>query len=516
MGGHDVTYLLRELILEKKPVDRNPRVTGLAYHSGRVEKGYLFFALKGLRSDGHSHVEAAADRGAAAIVHSRVLPRYRPDLVYVLVSDARAAMSLAASRFYGAPSKDLTVIGVTGTDGKSTTVWLINQLLEKLDKRCGFISTATIKTAKETQKNPLRQSTPEAPEVHRLLQAIRDGGNEYAVVEATSHGLSDNTKRLHNVLFDVAVLTNVTREHLEFHGSLEQYRSDKANLFRSLGNGNQNCFGVVNGDDAHHAMFAAATAFPVFTYSTRDPGADLFARAIAPCTRGTRFELVLGDEIEPGELPLPGLFNLSNLMAATLTVAKLLSLPLCRINPLFPGLTNVKGRMQDLEMDQPFKVIVDFAHTPGAFEALFSTMRPRVARKLIAIFGSAGERDSSKRPIQGGIASRYADVIILTDEDPRAEDRQKILEDIAAGCGNKKRNIDLFLVPDREKAIRFGISMAGEGDAVLCLGKGHEESIIYSNGSIKWNETEVVAEILKKDIRRRDSACHSDSHFEHP
>ncbi len=487
----------------------------LTYDSRAVERGSLFFAIKGQHTDGHRFVPEAQKRGAVGIVHSQDLESYDEGLSYIKVANTRVALAQMASAFYDHPSKKLRVIGVTGTDGKSTTVWFIHQLLEMLGRKSGFISTVNLKTADRVLRNPMRQSTPEAVEIQGVLRDILDGGNEFAIVEATSHGLSHKTHRLTDVSFDVGVLTNVTHEHLEFHGSLEQYRNDKANLFRALGKqvplGKQAplgrapqkgpCFGVVNGDDPNQKLFVAAASVPVYLFSSKNPDADLYCRILSTQERGTDFIFSSAGHEVPGRLNLPGAFHVEDLMAATLTVIKLLNLSLDELAPLFPKLTGVLGRMEYLELGQPYRVIVDFAHTPEAFRKLFASVRTVTLGRIIAVFGSAGERDREKRPVQGAIACENAEIVVLTDEDPRGEDRFKILHDIAAGCKGKTRERELYLEPDRKKAIRMALEMARENDTVLFLGKGHEGSIIYEDGPLAWNEVANVQEMLKEVLR---------------
>jgi len=508
-----------------RPAD--PPIRGLAYDSRRVEPGFLFFAVRGFHTDGHLYIPEALRRGAAGVVHTDSLPPEAersgsgrpgstmpgpssPGPVSIQVDDTQLALSRVAAAFYGHPSREMTVIGVTGTDGKSTTVRLIHQLLERLDERAGFLSTVQMQTGVEPTDNPLRQSTPESLEIQRILRAMRDGGRETAVLEATSHGLSERTHRLADVDFDVAVLTNVTHEHLEFHGSLEQYRSDKANLFRALGRaqapggrtqrasgrGARPRFGVVNLDDPNHSLFVESCPRPVFTYSLRDPGADLFADGVTETPAGSTFVLRTAREEAAGELNIPGLFNLENLLAAVLAVSRLLDLPLSRLAPHLAHLRGVQGRMESVDLGQSFRVIVDYAHTPEAFERLFPAVRARTTGRIIAVFGSAGERDTAKRRLQGRVAGEQADIVILADEDPRGEDPAAILEEIAAGCADKRRGVDLFLIADRREAIRKALRAARSGDTVLCLGKGHEKSIIYARESIPWDEVRVTRELL--------------------
>ena len=459
-------------------------IRGIVYDSRDAEPGSLFVAMGGLHTDGARYIADAARRGAAAVLHAGSVSI--PDgMAAVRVKDPRTALSPIAAEFFGHPSRSLRVIGVTGTDGKSSTVWFLSQLLDMQGKTNGFLSTVSFKTADTIVKNPFRQSTPEASEIQGMLRGMVDIGKEFAIVEATSHGLSARMNRLGDVRFEAAVLTNVTHEHQEFHGSFEQYRSDKANLFRALSGPPR--FGVVNEDDPSASYFRAAASVPVHGYSARG-SADLSAGALRSDIRGTSFALRhAGREVET-RINIPGPFWVENFLAACLTTATLLQVDPLSVAPSAARLTSVHGRMSYVHRGQPFAVIVDYAHTPGAFGRLFPWVRAHTKGRVTAVFGSAGERDGAKRPMQGKAAAEGCDVVVVTDEDPRGEDRMSILEQIAAGCEGKTRGEDLFLVPDRREAIRLALSRAAPGDTVLLLGKGHEGSIIGPGGPAPWDE----------------------------
>ena len=476
--------------------DMSRIVRGIAYDSRDVEPGFLFAALAGQHTDGHRYAADAIRRGAAAVLHSHALSDVPAEVTCVRVPDSRTALSPVAAAFYRHPSKSLKVIGVTGTDGKSSTVWFISQLIGMLGGRAGFLSTVSFKTGDEVVKNPFRQSTPEASEIQGMLREMVDNHRDVAIVEATSHGLSARTNRLGDVLFDAAVLTNVTHEHLEFHGSFEQYRSDKANLFRAVSpdapkevSGPR--FAVVNAADPSAGYFEAASRVPVFRYG---PGGDLEARSLREDVSGTTFMMASdGREVE-ARVRIPGPFWVDNALAAVQAAARILEVPVLSMGPLLHRLHSVPGRMDSVEQGQPFTVIVDYAHTPAAFLRLLPWMRTRTEGKVTAVFGSAGERDREKRPLQGRAAAAHCDTLVITDEDPRGESSMEILEQIAAGCDGKTRGTDLFLIPDRREAVRFAIARAKPADAVLLLGKGHEGSIIGPGGPAAWDErTEAVA-----------------------
>jgi UDP-N-acetylmuramoyl-L-alanyl-D-glutamate--2,6-diaminopimelate ligase len=492
--------LAREVGLIDEGGSVDPFITGLEYDSRKVKPGHLYIALPGLHTDGHRFIPKAIANGAAVIVHQDEVPEYSPGIRYLRVRDSRFAMSPLSAAFYGYPSRKLILIGVTGTEGKSTTVYLIYQLLELAGKKAGFISTVQYSDGVGVTWNPEHQTTPEAVTIHRLLSEMAANGAEYGVIEASSHGLSPRTNRLGDVAFDVAVMTNVTHEHLEFHGTWEQYRDDKANLFRALDKFDHwknefsiHSFGIANADDPSAGFFAAATDHKTYTYSTCGNPADLFLRSIESDVSGNSYEAVIrmNDGVLHIQDQLPGAFNAGNVLASLLVVGTLLNMTGEALVPLVAQLKPVRGRMTAIKKGQPFDVFVDYAHTPSSFETIFPPLRKGLSKtggRLISLFGSAGERDTKKRSEQGRIASQWSDLVFLTDEDPRGEVPMDILEEIAKGCAERTRGGDLFLIPDRPEAIRKAFSLARPGDLVLLLGKGHENSIIYAQETRPYDE----------------------------
>ncbi len=481
-------------VLEKRGPD--PQISTLFFDSREACPGGLFFALPGVHTDGHRFIPQVIDHGAVAIVHSQDLDTYAPEVAYVKVQDTRFFMSPVSAAFYDYPSRELRVIGVTGTDGKSSTTSFLFQLLELLGHKTGFFSTVEYKTGDAVEVNSFRQSTPEAPQIQGLLREMVDNGLEFAVVESTSHGLSVKTNRLGDVAYDAAVFTNVTSEHLEFHGTLEQYREDKSRLFSLLDTSGKMGFGVVNRDDPWHDIFIRATSRPCFTYSLKDPSADLWANEIKEDNTGLTFTLIWKGQSVCVTCPLAGVFNVQNLMATLLTVTGLVGKNPLELAPLLKNIAGVKGRMKLINQGQPFRVIVDYAHTPGAFERVLPDVRLRTSGRLMIVFGSGGERDRVKRPIQGALADKYADLIFLTDEDPRLEDPWNILEEIASGIKEKTRDETLILLRPRVRALEAALTQAKPGDTVLLLGKGHETSIITASGKEAWDEEAKAREIL--------------------
>lgn len=487
-------------IIERRG-DGDPLINRLCYDSRQVAPGALFFALPGIHTDGHRFIPAALEAGAAAVIHSAPLDEYRPEVVYLRVENPRTSMSPVAAEFFDHPSKGMKVAGVTGTDGKSSTVSYLRQLLSAAGGRCGFLSTVEFHDGTQLQKNALRQSTPEPPEVHELLRRMLAAGCEYAVVESTSHALSPRNNRLGDIAFDLGILTNISHEHLEFHGSMEQYVSDKGELFRMLPDGEG--IAVLPSGEYYLPQFEASSrGKQVVRYGVELPdGAPetLFrAEEVVEDSGGISFTLLYRDQRRPCRIPLRGRFNVDNVLASLAAASLLLDRDPADLIPLLGELQAVKGRMQPIDRGQPFSALVDYAHSPGSFEKIFPLLRAQCKGRLIALFGSAGERDREKRPIQGEIASRYADLIFLTDEDPRMEDSNAILEEISAGCRGKIRGENLFLIPDRPTAIRAACALARKGDLLVCLGKGHEGSIIGPEGSRAYDEASAVEEALKE------------------
>ena len=491
-------------------------ITGLKYDSRNVVPGDLYFALPGLHTDGHDFISHAVDCGALAVIHQNECPEFREGIIYIGVKDSRFAMSPIADTFYNFPSRRMGIIGVTGTEGKSTTVYLIYQLLKLLGRKAGFVSTVQHGDGLTEKWNSEHQTTPEAVTVHLLLAEMLRNGAEFAVLESSSHGLSKKTNRLGDVDFDVGVMTCVTHEHLEFHGTWGQYRSDKAELFRVLGTSptahrkqgptgefTVPSFGVVNADDASADYFASAAGQKVYSFSGKGAMADLSIKKLESSAGGNKYEVLVSSTGKTVSVKdnLSGAFNAGNVLASILVVSNLLSVGIEELIPLVPLLKPVRGRMTAVNLGQPFEVLVDYAHTPSSFETVFPPLKERIKRsggRLISIFGSAGERDTKKRSRQGEIAARYSDLVFLADEDPRGEEPMGILEEIAQGCSNMIRNETLFLIPDRPKAIRKAFSLARPGDLVLLLGKGHENSIIYASETISYDEITEAENALKE------------------
>jgi len=461
-------------------------VTSLAYDSRRVTPGALFFAVPGVHVDGHEFVAEAIASGAVGVVVEReVADGSIPQLV---AENSRHALADAADQWFGRPSERLTVVGVTGTDGKSTVTALSAEMLWACRRHPGQIGTVQIGVGDDVVPNEERNTTPEALELQELLARMVEGGNDSVVMEATSHALA--LGRTRNCRFDVGVVTTVTSEHLEFHGTVEDYRAAKARLVE------QAPITVLNADDASFGYFRERAADRVVTYAI-DREADLRAGNLRADASGTSFHLESPRWHGEVRVAMPGRFSVANALAA-LGAVEALGLDVHHAAAALEGTAGVPGRMERIDAGQPFTLIVDYAHTADALHKMLSTLRPLTNGRLIVVFGSAGERDPTKRVPMGRVAATDADLVIVTDEDPRLEDPRVINEAIAAGArvAGAVDGEDLWVIHDRREAIAHAIGLARDGDVILLAGKGHETSIFYGTDKLPWDDRVVAREAL--------------------
>lgn len=469
-------------------------VRELAYDSRRVHSGTLFFAFPGVHVDGHDFAAEAAERGAVAAVVERELPGL--DIPQLVVDRTRRAMADAADAWFDRPSERLEVIGVTGTDGKTTSVFLAADALRAGGWRPGLIGTVAIDVGDARRDNDDRNTTPEAIELQGLLAEMVEAGNDSVVMEATSHGLA--LERTRNCRFRVGVVTGVSSEHLEFHGSLEAYRAAKARLVEEAP------ITILNADDDAFAYFRERARDAVVTYAI-ETDADLRATEVVSDAHGSRFHLTAPSWSGEVSMPMPGRFNVSNALAA-LAVAEVERLDLGAAVAALAHTRGVPGRMERVDLGQPFTIVVDYAHTADSLDKVLRMLRPLATGRLIAVFGSAGERDPTKRPAMGRVAAQLADVTLVTDEDPRLEDPRAINEAIAAGArsAGAREGESLFVIDDRRAAIGRAIGMAVAGDVILLAGKGHEQSIFYGTEKRPWDDRDVAREALRSAGWGRD------------
>ncbi|CAN5807221.1 UDP-N-acetylmuramoyl-L-alanyl-D-glutamate--2,6-diaminopimelate ligase [soil metagenome] len=471
--------------------------------SRAVRPGSLFVAVPGSRVDGHDFVADAVAAGASAVVAERVTPLL--GVAQLLVPAARPAPALVAAALHGFPSHELGVIGVTGTDGKTTTSFLLRSVLAASGVTCGLVGTIETSAGGRVISRG-RQTTPEAPELQAALAAMLAAGDRFAVVESTSHGLAQ--ERVGEVAYDVAVLTNLAHEHLEFHRTPEAYLAAKRGLFERLAVGEANPekgrgkWALLNIYEPAAAEFGSAAARAGarrLSYGT-SAAADVRALRIEEHAAGLRVLMRAPRWDVSVSLQLAGLFNAHNALAAA-AVGEVLGLPEEGIRRGLEGLAGVPGRMQRVHAGQPFNVVVDYAHTADSLAKVLDNLAPLAAAGgggLLAVFGSAGERDTLKRPMMGRVAGERCRLVVLTDEDPRGEDRLAILEEIAAGAEQlgRRRGHDLLLIPDRGEAIAAALEQARPGDVVVLCGKGHEQTIETAQGAVEWDEVEAVRAAL--------------------
>lgn len=571
---HKVVAVDGTVITDLSVINEIP-ITNLVFDSREVNTDSLFFALPGTHIDGNKFISEAILAGANAVIYQGTLsPGNQEDIakaiikrsiqnemsqdkikfspVLINVADSRYAMAPVSSTFYDNPSERMVVIGVTGTEGKSSTVSFIWQLLRACGKKAGFISTVEYSLGGEAIPNPQHQTTPEAPIIQHHLNEMLMNGCDYAVVETSSHGLSSKLNRCGNIMFDCGVFMNVTLEHLEFHKNFETYRSDKANLFRALDKHNHiktiqgqkkkiNSIGIVNLEDPSAKYFIDATNHPVYGFTSLGKAGKaasesentrislpeipanlryMTATNIVSDTYGISFDVDADgkdgiyaenyNSATPREhvkfsvkASIPGAFNAYNLMASITAVSSVTGLSFEDVASRVSTLAPIKGRMTVINEGQPFEVIIDYAHTPSSFETIFPPLRKRCSGKIFSVFGSGGERDVTKRPLQGQIAAKYCDVVVLADEDPRGEDPVELLKQIAAGAEKEGKIMDkdLFIIHERQKAIREVFKMAQKGDIVLLLGKSHENSIIYKNYTMPYDEISEAKQALKEILK---------------
>ena len=462
-------------------------VRALAYDSRKVTSGTVFFAVPGDHVDGHDFVRAAVEGGAIAAVVERELPDVTaPQLV---VDRSRRALADAAQAWFDRPRDHLRrAIGVTGTDGKSTVTALTAEVLRDCGWHPGQIGTVFTGIGDDREPNLERTTTPEALEIQELLARMVAAGNDSVVMEATSHGLA--LERTRNVRFDIGVVTTVTSEHLEFHGTVEAYRAAKAKLVEEAP------IAVLNADDAAFGYFRDRARDRVITYAI-DTDADLRAVDLEADAAGTTFRLTSPRWHGRARIGLPGRFNVSNALAS-LAVAEAMELDLERAADALSRTGGVPGRMERVDAGQPFTVIVDYAHTTDALRKVLDILRPLTTGRLIAVFGSAGERDATKRAPMGRVAAELSDLVVVTDEDPRLEDPRVINEEIADGARSvgAADGETLWVVDDRREAIGHAIGLAKAGDVILLAGKGHEQSIIVGTQKRPWDDRAAAREAL--------------------
>lgn len=478
---------LRELIKNLSIIEMNAdaelEISGVSYDSRKTEKGDMFVAIRGFEADGHKFIPKAVENGAAVI-----LCEEKPscDIPYVLVSDSRYGLAIVSRDFFGDPASEMTMIGITGTSGKTSSSYLIKHMLEsKLDAKVGLIGTNGNMIGDELLHT--EHTTPESYELHKLFRHMADSGCTHVVMEVSSHSLT--LERVAGIHFDVALYTNLSQDHLDFHGTMEEYAAAKRKLFSMCSLG---CFNL---DDAWADFMRDGASCRTMTFSTEKNEADLVAKDIRLTADGVRFASVSGDEISMTKLGIPGMFSVYNALG-TMSVGLALGLSLADCSDAMSSAKGVKGRLEIVPTGRDFSVVIDYSHKPDALEKVLKTLKPVTRGRLIALFGCGGDRDKLKRPIMGSIAADNADLVVVTSDNPRTEDPDEIIREIVAGMKDKRTPTKVIC--DRREAIAWAIDNAAPGDVLLLAGKGHEDYQVVGHEKHHMDEREIVADCLKK------------------
>lgn len=451
--------LLDGVVLTETYADLNTDITSVSYDTREIEKGALFVAMTGHKQDGHRFISEALTKGAVAVLCQTPPAEEGP---WLITENSRAALAQVSANWFGHPGRDMTLLAVTGTNGKTTTTTLLKWVLEQtIGTKVGLIGTNRNMVGQ--RELPAHRTTPESYELQALLREMADEGCTHVVMEVSSHALVQH--RTDTLRFTEGIFTNLTRDHLDFHGTMEEYRRAKGLLFA------QSDLAVLNLDDETGRWYQQQASCPCFTYSERHEEADLTAENAKLFPDRVRFEAVARGAIARVNLPIPGGFTIYNALAV-IAAALNLGLELPEIADALSRAHGVKGRIEVVPVPAPFTVLIDYAHTPDALENILSTARSLTQQRLICVVGCGGDRDKTKRPLMGEIAGELADFTFLTSDNPRTEDPMSILQDILPGM--ERSGGQYRLVPDRRAAIHAALSAARKGDLVLLAGKGHE------------------------------------------
>jgi UDP-N-acetylmuramoyl-L-alanyl-D-glutamate--2,6-diaminopimelate ligase len=478
--------------------DDSVEISSLAYDSRRVESGTLFFCFAGEKTDGHDFAGQAAEAGAAGLVVERPLELAIPQ---VQVEDARAAMAPIAACFYGDPTSELTVVGITGTNGKTTTAFLIRELFEAAGRRCGLLGTVRQVVGGEVEE--VERTTPEAIDLQRNFERMLEAGDEACVMEVSSHALV--LHRAHSIHFAAKVFTNLSQDHLDFHADMEDYFEAKRLLFSGEGGAPlielEGGISVINIDDPYGQRLAGelecGSGGTCVTYSAAGGDADLSARGVTFDRGGSRFLCLTPEGEVEVATPLPGDFNVANAIAA-LATAHALGLDLRESARALAAAGQVPGRFERIDEGQPFGVLVDYAHTPDSLENVLHAARRLTGGRVISVFGCGGDRDREKRPLMGRAAAELSDLAVVTSDNPRSEDPDAIIAQIREGIGDSP-HAEVVVEPDRRAAIALALGQAADGDNVVIAGKGHEQGQEFEGGrKIPFDDRDVARDELRK------------------
>jgi len=481
---------LRDLLLDVKPIEvtanLDMEIRDIRYDSREVESGDMFVAISGFETDGHSYIAAAWDRGAALVVCQR---KPEIDIPYVLVEDSRTALAYISARYFGQPAKSMKMLGVTGTNGKTTTTLLLKSVLEQcLDVKVGLIGTNENMIGDAAIE--AERTTPESYVLQKLLRQMADAGCAYVVMEVSSHALA--LGRVAGIQYAVGVFTNLSQDHLDFHHTMEAYALAKAQLFA------QSDVGLINIDDNYAPIMlevAKQASCKVISFSVEKNEADLMAKSIRLKTDSVEFSVLVPGEIERMTLHIPGEFSIYNALGVVGTVyAQGVCLP--KIAAALGKAKGVKGRVESVPTDGDYTILIDYAHTPDAIENVLTAVRGFAKGRVVMLFGCGGDRDPLKRPIMGEAAARLSDFVIVTSDNPRTEVPAEIIADILPGV--EKTDTPYVTIVDRREAICYAIEHHQPGDVIVLAGKGHETYQIIGKEKFDLDERVVIADYLAK------------------
>ena len=461
-------------------IGRDTEVRELVYNSRKVKHGDVFCCIMGTFADGHKYAQQAVDAGAAALVVERKLDI---DVPQILVEDTRIAMAEMAAAYYGYPSREMQMIGVTGTNGKTSTTYMLKAIAERMGKKVGLIGT--IRNMIGDIIIDTERTTPESVDLQRILRQMKDEKVDVVIMEVSSHSLDQ--KRVHGIEYDVGEFTNLTQDHLDYHKTFESYFNAKKLLFR------QSEMAVINRDDPYAERMMEGLDIPIMTFGIREK-ADVTASEIDITTRGVQFDFNYKNITSRFNVPIPGLFSVFNAIGAA-TVALSLGWNLDSIKYGLEHMMSVSGRLEPLPTGKnEFTVLLDYAHTPDALENVLKTVKGFATGRIVTLFGCGGDRDHAKRPIMGEIAGRFSDFAIVTSDNPRTENPMDIINSIVEGV--KKSGCEYVVIENRREAIEYALKNARKNDVIILAGKGHENYQEINGGKHHFDEKEIVAEIL--------------------
>ena len=462
----------------KKPITDDVEITGIAYDSRSVKPGYLFVAIKGFETDGHKYIKSAIENGAAAIIGEE---EHITDAIYVQAKNSRRALAQAAAAFYDHPERKLKIIGITGTNGKTTTTYLIRQILMLKGLRCDLIGTNQTIIGDEVRESS--RTTPESLDLFEIFSQMAQSGGEYVVMEVSSHSLF--LDRVYGVTFETAVLTNITQDHLDFHETMQNYARAKAILF------SMSKSAAVNVDSDYKDIILENTTGRLTTYGLKEK-ADVRAENLKMSERGVIFDLLREGKVREMRLGIPGEFSVYNALAA-ICACENIGIEDSDIEKGLVLAKPVKGRIEVVHTNTPYTVIIDYAHSPDGLQNIISAVRGFAKKRIITVFGCGGNRDSAKRPIMGKIAEELSDIAVVTSDNPRCEVPSAIIEDILKGMKMDNH----IVVENRREAIKKAMEIAQDGDIIILAGKGHETYQEIEHEKHHFDEREVVRELLR-------------------